>query len=178
MKHTSLFTVAFILLTSSCAQNNVVDENFYAYSIPVNSKLILNTSITIQPHLGRAFIQNGIVQAEGSINIYYPHCSITVNTVQVKPQIISPTTFDIIKIVDDEEYAQRHLLFASTDLKLATDGPLITGLVSYYYLKSADEPDVRTLECIQWDTLYENNYLSIREIKQALGDVFTLELNN
>jgi len=69
-------------------------------------------------------------------------------------------------------------LFASTDLKLVTDGPLITGLVSYYYLKSADEPNVRTLECIQWDSLYENNYLSISEIRQALGDVFTLQLKN
>jgi len=174
----SLLIVIYLLSILSCTQEVVKNETSYAYSISVGSKFVLNKEIEIKPNLGRAFMQYGKIKIEKDIDIYYPHCSITVNTIQEQAQTISPTTFEIIKIVDDEEYAQNHLLFASTDLKLVTDGPLITGLVSYYYLKSADEPNVRTLECIQWDSLYENNYLSISEIRQALGDVFTLQLKN
>ncbi|VAW62722.1 hypothetical protein MNBD_GAMMA08-1836 [hydrothermal vent metagenome] len=154
------------------------DEKSYAYSISVGSKFVLNQEIQIEPQLGRTFMQYGKIKNERDIDIYYPHCSITVNSIKEQAQIIAPTTFEVIKIVDDEEYAQGRLLFASTDLKLVSDGPLITGLVSYYYLKSTDEPNVRALECIQWDSLYENNYLSISEVRQALGDVFTLQLDN
>ncbi len=174
----SLLIVVYLLSILSCSQTIIKDEKSYAYSISVGSKFVLNQEIKIEPQLGRTFIQYGKIKIEKDIDIYYPHCSITVNTIREQAHIISPTTFEVIKIVDEEEYAQGQLLFASTDLKLVSDGPLITGLASYYYLKSADEPDVRTLECIQWDSLYENNYLSISEVRQALGDVFTLQLNN
>jgi len=174
----NLLIIICLLSILSCSLEVVKDEKSYAYSINIGSKFVLNQKIEIKPNLGRTFMQYGKIKNEKDIDIYYPHCSITVNSIQEQAQIISPTTFEIIKIVDDEEYAQNRLLFASTNLKLVSDGPLITGLVSYYYLKSADEPDVRSLECTQWDSLYENNYLSISEVRQALGDVFTLELNN
>ncbi len=174
MKYITIFSL--LMLVMSCTQNNIKDENSYRYSIPAGSKLKLNQEIIIPSSLGRTFFQNGKVTKEKDINIYYPHCSITINTLQKSDRIISPTTFEIIKVVDDEEYAQGYIFYASTDIQLASDTPLITGLVSYYYLKSLLEPDVRSLECIQWNSLYENNYLSINEVRKSLGNIFTLTI--
>jgi len=170
--------IAYLLLTLSCDQQAIKNEQSYTYSITVGSTLILNHKINIEANLGRTFFQYGKITAEKDINIYYPHCSITVNTIRSHVHTIFPTSFEIIKVINGEEYAQGYMLFADNNLKLASDGPLISGLVSYYYLKSADEPDVRTLECIQWDSLYENNYLSISEIRKSFGSIFTLQLND
>jgi len=176
MKYLHLLPL-FLFTIISCSQEIVKDENSYLYSIQSGSKLILNQSIFIAPNLGRTYFQNGKVTSESDINIYYPHCSITVNTILDHERRISPTTFEIYKVVDDEEYAQGYMFYASTKLMHGSDGPLITGLVSYYYLRSPSEPDVRTLECIQWNSLYENKHLSINEVRKSLGDIFTLKLN-
>jgi hypothetical protein len=154
------------------------NEDLYTYSIPVGSTLILNRPISIPANLGRTFFQSGKIVSENSINIYYPHCSLTVNTILDYERTISPTQFTIYKVMDNEEYAQGYILYASSNINVSSDGPIITGLASYYYLRSPTESDVRTLECIQWDSPYENNYLSIREVRKALGDVFSLNLND
>jgi len=169
--------IIYLLLTVSCNQHAMKNEQSLTNSITVGSTLILNQEIKIEANLGRTFFQFGKITPEKDINIYYPHCSITVNTIRSQTYTISPTSFQIMKVINDEEYAQGYMLFADNSLKLASDGPLITGLVSYYYLQSADEPDVRTLECIQWDSLYENNFLSISETRKSLGSIFTLHLN-
>lgn len=168
--------IIYLLLTLSCDQHAVKDEQSLAYSITVGSTLILNQEVNIGANLGRTFFQSGKITPEKDINIYYPHCSITVNTIRPQIYTILPTRFQIIKVINGEEYAQDNMLFADSNLIPVSDGPIITGLVTYYYLQSADEPDVRTLECIQWDSLYENNFLTISETRESLGSIFTLQL--
>ncbi|MCW9046820.1 MAG: hypothetical protein OQK46_01970 [Gammaproteobacteria bacterium] len=175
MKYINL-AILFLLTITSCSNEVIKDEDSYLYSVPPGSTLTLNQNITIRANLGRTFFQNGEVIVESSLNIYYPHCSLTVNTILDKDRVISPTTFSIHKVIDDEEYAQGYIQFASNDISVSSRGPLITGLVTYYFLSSSMEPDVRTLECIQWDSLYENRHLSIREIRRSLGDILTLKI--
>lgn len=175
MKLVNLCPLTFLLLTS-CSQVVVKDENQYTYSIPVGSSFTLNEQIIIKANTGRTFFQNGAVIDESSLNIYYPHCSLTKNTLSDEDTLISPTIFVIEKVVDDEEYAQGYIQFASNDISVSSGGPLITGLVSYYYLSSSIEPDIRSLECIRWDSLYENRHLSIHEIRKSLGDILTLQI--
>ena len=176
MKLYLIFAISLISLIS-CTDNLIRDENSFTYSIPVGSLLTLNQRVTIASNHGRIYFQNGKTTNENKINIYYPHCSLTVNTILQKEHAIHPSTFEITKIIDDEEYAQGYMLFASSDIHLGSPGPLITGLVTYYHLKSLTEPDVRTLECIQWNSLYENKHLSITDIRKSLGDIFTLKIN-
>ncbi|RDH84992.1 MAG: hypothetical protein DIZ80_05895 [endosymbiont of Galathealinum brachiosum] len=169
--------ILFFVMLFSCSKENIIDERSYKFSIPEGSKLILNREIIISSGMGRTFFQSGKVTAEKDLNIYYPHCSITINTLKDNDQIIKPASFNIIKVIDDEEYVQGYILYASNNIKISSDGPLITGLVSYYYLESKREPDVRTLECIQWDTPYENRHLSIEEVRKSLGNIFSLIIN-
>lgn len=176
MKRLNLLAI-LIATIISCSKENIRDESSYKSSIPAGSNFILNQEIVISSGMGRTFLQSGKITAEKDINIYYPHCSITINTLKENDQIIKPATFNIIKVIDDEEYAQGYILYASNKIDISSDGPLITGLVSYYYLESISEPDVRSLECIQWNTPYENRHLSIEEVRKSLGNIFSLIIN-
>lgn len=169
--------IILTLLISSCSNELVKDHDSFAYSVPIGSKLILNQEITIHANLARTFFQNGNEIKERDINIYFPHCSITTNTLVDNDRTIKPAAFEIYKIRDKEEHVSRNIQYASLSLMVSADGPTITGLTSYYYLRSTLEQDIRTLECAQWDTPTDNRYLSINQIKKSLGDIFTLQLN-
>ena len=97
------------------------------------------------------------------------------NTLVDYERTIKPTVYDIYKVIDSEEHAQRNVYFAST-MQTGGGGPSIVGYASYYYLRSAVVSDVRSLECVQWDDYSEVEYLSINQIKKSLGDYFTLRI--
>ena len=176
MKHLLLITTLYItLILTSCSYSTKKDFDSNLYSVPVGSTLTLNKSITIPANLARRYFQNGIAINEKDINIYYPHCNLLMNTLVDYQRTIEPTTYEIYKIVDDEEHAERPVYFASTVVSDG-EGPSIIAYASYYYLRSSVGSDIRSLECLQWDYPAEVEYMSINEIKQSLGDYFTLQI--
>jgi len=163
------------LIISGCSVSNIKDQDSYFYSVPVGSTLSLNKTITIPANLARRFFQDGKQMLKKDINIYYPHCSFLMNTLTDVERTIKPTIFEIYKVQDDLELAQRYVYFASIALRY-NDGLSIVGYASYYYLRSVSAPDVRSLECLQWSDSIDDQYLSINEVKKLLGDYFTLTL--
>lgn len=178
MKH---FTISLILssllVLTACSSTPVKDPDSFLYSVPVGSKLILNKEITIPANLARRYFQNGKPMLKNDVNMYYPHCSILMNTLMDYERVIKPTIFEIYKVVDDQEYAQRRTYVAGSPFG-NIDGPTIIGYASYYYLRSTEEPDVRSLECAQWNDPVSVRYLSINEIKNALGEYFSVQIND
>ena len=171
------FSLGTALALSACSTPVVKDPNSYLYSVPVGSMLSLNKAISIPANLARRYFQAGKAVRKSDINIYYPHCSLLVNTLLEVERTIQPTLFEIYRVQDEEELAQRYVQYASAFFTW-DDGPTIVGNASYYYLRSADAPDVRSLECIQWNDPVDVEYLSINEVKKSLGDYFTLELKD
>lgn len=163
-----------LLALTACSSVPEKDPDSFLYSIPVGSKLTLNKEITIPANLARRYFQNGNAMMKNDVDIYYPHCSLLMNTLVDYERIIEPTIFEIYKIVDDQEYAQRRTYAAGRSLG-SIDGPTIIGYTSYYYLRSTEEPDVRSLECAQWNDPVSVRYLSINEVKNALGEYFSLQ---
>lgn len=47
---------------------------------------------------------------------------------------------------------------------------------THMILRSTHQPEVRELNCRRWDDPALRVHLTIREIRQALGEIFTLEL--
>lgn len=168
------FSLVFLV---ACSSTPVKDTSSFLYSVPEGSTLTLNQSITIPAHLARRFFQGGQPTLEKHINIYYPHCSIVMNTLADHERTLKPTVFEIVRVQDNEEEASRYILYANRTMVLG-DGPLIIGKSTYYYLQSRDEPDVRSMECIQWNDPYSVKYLSIDEVRKSLGNYFTLRLKN
>jgi hypothetical protein len=175
------FLIRLILSSSfvltGCLPQPVKNPDSSLYSVPVGSILSLNKDISIPANLARRFFQDGKSMKKTDIDIYYPHCSLSMNTLVDYERTIKPTVFVIYKVVDDEEYAKRQVYVASNSLR-AIDGPTIIGHATYYYLRSNEVSDVRALECVQWDDPYNVEYLSINQVKKSLGDYFTLEVND
>lgn len=162
---------------TACSAPPVKDPDSFLYSVPVGSKLILNKEITIPANLARRYFQNGRAIQKNELNIYYPHCSILMNTLVDYERVIKSTVFNIYKVEDQRDYAQRRVYVASSFLS-NMDGPTIIGYASLYYLRSPDEPDVRSLECVRWDDPVHIQFLSINEVKKTLGVYFSLEIND
>lgn len=171
------FSILTIVL-AACALPTSTDPDSFLYSVPVGSVLELNQDFPIRAHTARTFMQAGRIVEENELNIYYPHCSLLTNTLQDYDRVIKPTRFEIYRVVDDEEHAQRYLQYAARLFGFDSDGPTIIGQSSYYYLRSADEPDVRSLICIQWGSPESVQYLSINQVRAVLGGIFTLHIKN
>jgi hypothetical protein len=172
----SLMLIGLPALTA-CSSPPVKDPDSFLYSVPVGSKLILNKEITIPENLARRYFQNGRAIQKNELNIYYPHCSILMNILVDYERVIKPTVFEIYVVEDQRDYAQRPVYVASNILN-NIDGQTIIGYASLYYLRSPDEPDVRSLECVRWDNPVHIQFLSINEVKKALGQYFRLEIND
>ena len=56
------------------------------------------------------------------------------------------------------------------------DGPVHLTYSTTMYLESRIQPDVFRMECKRWDWPADGKFLSINEMRQALGDYFTLTL--
>ena len=177
-KLNAVLIATLLSLIASCSTTVIKDPDSQFYSIQAGSKLILHKPVKIRANTARTFFQNGNITTEKNLNIYYPHCSITTTSIMKISRTIKPATFQIYKVVDDEEEASLVIKYAARNLMSYTDGPTIIGQASYYYLKSNDEPDVVTLECIQWGDPFYIKYVSINDIRVALGEYFSLVLKD
>ena len=164
------------LLLNACTLPTSTDPDSFLYSVPVGSVLQLIQDFPIKARTARSFMQGGRIVQERELNIYYPHCSLLTNTLQDYDRTIKPTRFEIYRVVDDEEHARRYVQYAARLIGFGSDGPSIIGQSSYYYLRSADEPDVRSLICLQWGSPESVKYLSINQVRAVLGDIFTLHI--
>ena len=164
------------LLLNACTLPTSTDPDSFLYSVPVGSVLQLKQDFPIKARTARSFMQGGQIVQESELNIYYPHCSLLTNTLQDYDRTIKPTRFEIYRVVDDEEHARRYVQYAARLIGFDSDGATIIGQSSYYYLRSADEPDVRSLICLQWGSPESVKYLSINQVRAVLGDIFTLHI--
>jgi len=115
------------LLPNACTLPSSTDPDSFLYSVPVGSVLELKQDFPIRADTARSFMQGGRILEERELNIYYPHCSLLTNSLQSYDRIIKPTRFEIYRVVDDEEHAQRYIQYAARRLGFDSDGPTIIG---------------------------------------------------
>ena len=54
----------------------------------------------------------------------------------------------------------------------------IFNYVTLLYLNSDKQKDVYRMSCQHWESVMDDRHLSITQMRQAMGDVFTLQLSN
>lgn len=168
-----VFVILFAL--SACSRQAILDENSARHSVPVNSILTLNQALEFPPRQARIFFQHGQLMPYTQINKYDAYCEFEINTLKDSIQVIQPDNFTIYKVSIDRRFVSRDQLFASLSMDMFRDQDIV-GFSDDMYLSSERQPDVRKLSCLQWDDASDMSYLSIREIRQALGNIFTLRL--
>ncbi len=164
-------------LLTACDNSQVVkDEDSQFYSVSVGSTFTLNREITIQPDQTSVYLQFGKIELVKNIDFYKPHCKFELYTISEQARLVKPDTFVVTRIVDQKEnVATKATAYAGLEMT-HVDGPLILTFLTAMYLESRMQPDVYRMTCKRWDWPVLGEYLSINEMRQALGDYFTLTL--
>jgi len=169
--------VLFAVLLSACDNSQVLrDEDSQFFSVPLGSTFTLNREITIQPDQTSVYLQNGKIELVANVDFYRPHCKFELFTISDQARTVKPDTFVVTRIVDRrEDVSTQWPLYAGLGMARG-DGPIHLTFSTTMSLESKIQPDVFRMNCKQWDWPSIGEFVSINQMRQALGDYFTLTL--
>ena len=173
--------VSILFTSSSCqAGISIGIENSPYHAIRAGSTLTLNREITFPADIVSVFIFNGQIVPRSTIDVYKPHCKFELYDMKPQPQTIQPDTFTIQKSVYfDAMYNPGRLHQTNFVLnRYTTGGPSYQPYTTYMYLQSDKQQNVYRLSCLHWEDPVDARYLTVAQIRQVLGDLMTLKLNN
>jgi hypothetical protein len=175
----SWFLVLAVL--TACSMYDSRDESSYYYAVPVGSSLVLHQHVSIQGEQVATYVQNGELMPYDSVNKHLPNCKFELYTMSEQPRTVDPDTFEIIRVVDEIESSS-----LPKDIQVALRGDaLMLGMLdkSYVfnyatmmYLKSENQKDVYRMTCQHWEDIRDDRHLTIEQMRQAMGEVFTLKI--
>ena len=181
-----VFCWSMLTLLAACAGNDVKDEASVFYAVPKGSLLSLNQELTIAGDQVATYVQGGQVLLYKDVNKYRPNCKFEIYTMSEQPRKVQPDRFEIIRVVDEIESSglQKNVQLASRALPEGDDylamwlldHSLVFNYATMMYLKSDLQTDVYRMTCQHWESVAEDNHLSISQMRQAMGDVFTLKI--
>lgn len=177
----NLFLVCFAVLLWACDTPRSYGPETPYYRFPAESRLVLNRVLEIPANWATVRIQNGRPVAFGHVQEYQPHCIFEVNAVREEPQRVEPDTFSIVKVERSaNSLAMGSGLFFFIGSAYADfDRPGQMFYKTIFTLRSERQPGVRWLTC-QSDQYAAGiaipRHLTVTEIREALGNLFTLEL--
>lgn len=166
----------FLSLTlAACQYIPPRDVNSPFFFPPVGSQLRLTQPLTIPADDAGVFIQYGKPQySNWRLNQYYPHCDFEVYTRADHERIIQPDTFTVTRAVRETENVS---LAPATVADIGSSaGPPHENYMTVLYLHSDKQPDVFRMTCQQWEDPSQGDHLTVKQIRQALGDLFILTL--
>ena len=164
-------------LLTACSNSQVIgNENSQFFSVSPGSTFELSREITIQPDQTSVYLQNGGIEAYENIDIFRPHCKFELYTISEQARTVKPDTFAVSRIVDRmNDVSTGSPRYASLAVAM-NGGPMHKTFSTKMYLESTQQPDVFRMDCMQWDWINVGKYVSISQMRQALGDYFTLTL--
>ncbi len=175
-----LINVALVALLTACAVPVVKDEGSSASRVGVGSRFVLHQSLTVPDGQARVFIQGGRVMGKIELNQYLPHCNFEVEQLSDGNTTIEPDTFNVTGVATGWD----RVVAAEFPLRLAADteryeyrshSPLSRTV--RHRLHSPRQPGVMSLTCHGgFDEPALAEYPSVRAIRQALGELVSLEL--
>jgi hypothetical protein len=184
-KLTNLLPVSALLLLAGCPQTYPDPESNPFNSVPVGSSIQLNQSVEIPGEKVAVFLQDGVIKTEREVDFYKPNCKFEVYKMSEQPRVVDMDTFSITRIVDEIESSSigEKTTVAAMDSQLAFtaglyDRSLMFNYATKMYLHSDTQPDVYRMTCQHWESLGDNRYVSIAQMRQAMGQVFTLLLKS
>lgn len=170
------------LLMLGCESAPVDRERSTAFVIPTGSTLVLHQPLTIPAETASILIQDGKVAKGRKVRQYHPHCRLEVLDRMQQPQTVQPDTFVAVKVTDFYEIVQAEpaqvaqLDGANKPIILAHDASATWNYITEIRLESARQPNVLRLQCMQWNAPPNDDYVTVGQIRAALGDIMTLEL--
>lgn len=171
-------------LTAGCQAVSVSVEHSPYYLPPLGSVLVLHQPLTIPAGRASIYLQGGRVRPFRDIDVYYPNCKFELRTLSDIERTIEPDRFIITRAFQEVHVRNtwNHQVVANITMAgnwsfaHADGGPSPQPYATEFRLLSADQPDVLRLTCMHWEDPFDARFLTLAEIRAALGDVITLEL--
>lgn len=181
-----IFIPVLLAILSACGINQEKDEDSPFYSVPAGSVLVLNQELVIAANQVASYVQNGKLLAYQDVDKYEPNCKFEVYAISDQPRTVKAGTFNITKVVDEIESSswRNGTQLASLEggyggVNIASgmlDHSLVFNYATFMYLSSASQPEVYRMTCQHWEAVREDRYLSIAQMRQAMGEIFTLNI--
>jgi hypothetical protein len=127
------------------------------YRIPSGSTLKLNHALDIPAETAHVSFQHG--NRVGGVDNTNVSCHFEVR--DLGPHTVQPDTFTITRAENPQEWISQ---------------PTTMQFSKVLYLKSAKQPDVIDLDCHYWDGPLWGRNITVAEVREAVGNYFTLEL--
>lgn len=170
-----------ILLAGACEtayKDGVPNERSTRFEVPVDSKLVLHRSVEVAPGQRSAYLQQGKLLPWYHVNQYAPYCALALQAGRDVAQSVGPDEF-VIRNVSQRflfTVAQRQARLARAAMDREGNGMTYEVVATVMDLYSGRQPEVRALTCAHWALPQGRSYLTVQDIRRALGDYFTLEL--
>jgi len=174
--------ISLLVMLFACSVNDSKDESSVFFAVPVGSVLKLNTEVIISGDQVASYVQNGKLMSYDVVDKYYPNCKFEIYTMSEQSRKIEQDTFEIIKVVDEVESSsiQKNTQLAVLGNAYAfgmLDRSHVFNYATMMYLKSEKQKDVYRMTCQHWEDLRDDRYLTIEQMREAMGEVFTLVIN-
>jgi hypothetical protein len=174
-------SLALLFVLAGCGTTGQygVDSPYYHY--PDGVRLTLNQPLEITPDSATVRLQYGQVVARNGVHEQDPYCIFELSTVAEGPQRVKSDEFSVTRVRRSTSTIARSEIL-QTGLIRVSMGSDSSGPTNYYYkteffLHSDSQPNVLLMTC-QSNQNYTplKRYLTVAEIRQALGTIFTLSL--
>ncbi len=183
----ALALVVFVSACQTAYKDGRPNEDSPFHEVPVDSKLVLHQDLTIPARTTIVYLQRGqIVLKHHQVNRWGTYCELELSRKRDLPQTIDADEFDIYKVKQETVFgdggfiqlASRGLGFGGlAQFERGNDGrQLYEVIATRMALRSERQPDVQALVCASWHTAQAMSYLTIRKVRDTLGDIFSLQL--
>lgn len=188
IRRVEIFSMAvlFAAVLTACSSQPVADEDSAFYAVPVGSRLQLHQAVTIPPDQVAVWVQDGKLLPESDVNKYRPNCKFEVYKISEQARTVAADNFEITRVEDDIEtsalpaevqLAALEVMLSEAYLALgALDHSEVFNYATLMYLHSERQKDVYRMTCQHWESVMDDRYLSISQMRQAMGEVFSLTL--
>ena len=170
-----LLTLSLCLLVAACAPRTPIKP-----PVDPGFRVQVNKQFNDLPNGTRLQFQGGQVIAQGNLDKWTTYCRLHVYNPNHKADYVtsvSPGSFEVSRV---------RVLFQSSDYppgaSYAALNWNVRELPAYYVymvlmrLTSPDQADAKSLNCFKkWSTPRANQYPTLPEIRQALGDLIEIE---
>lgn len=176
-----IWAVALGLALTACQQAYFKDETAFYSQLPEGSKIILHKPLKIFPGRAGVQIQDGHSEREGGIDLWEPHCRFELLTVEETTQVIEPDVF-----VVDGVRIEWELISGEPAIQLASAGggdggdgggiSIDNRKTAMFLAPTVRNPNIYRLICGQWKDAWDMDGVSIAELRQVGGEIFSVEL--
>lgn len=172
---------ASLLLAAGCqGPAPTPDSPYGAFQIPAGTQFVLNRELRFPPEIASLYIQRGeLTTIRSGAQEVFPYCIFTLDIVPPDGFTVTPDTFSVFLVRRPIEsfsaVAGRRYAGMGGD-----EGPTQIFYKTRMFLRSAVQPEVRQLTC-QVDRMttagtVDEFHLSVADIREALGEMFTVRL--